>query len=370
VNTQKRKICIITTSLDQGGAERSSAMQSLMFENLGYDVYIVTVLSGVAYKYSGTVFNLGTLKDKNNTMLGRIQRLIAFKKFLSKNKFDIIIDNRPRKQAYIEFIVTKFIYNVPTIYVIHSFEISVAFTPYMWLNKLLYKNEILVAVSKEGANKFKKLYGLKNIHTIYNAFDFKDIYIQSQLDVNDLNLNKYIIYYGRIHDKSKNLKLLLDAYKNSKLNEQDIKLLILGDGEDLKMIKEYSKTLQLDSYIIFKGFVKNPFPYVKNALFTVLSSRSEGFAMVLPESLYLETPVVSVACEAGPKEIIVDGKNGLLTENFNSHELGKAMDRIVFEKELYQRCKFNSRESVEKFSMENIMKDWEKVFDKMNIGQV
>lgn len=361
MSQKKKKICIVTNSLDQGGAERASATQSIIFDSLGYQVFIVTILSGIAYKYAGTIFNLGELKDKNDTFIGRIQRLKEFKIFLKINKFDYIIDNRSRNQAYREIIISKFIYNVPTIYVIHSFEKSVAFTRYKWLNKYLYKNEIMVAVSKGGMQKFKNLFGLNNINTIYNAFDFKDIKEQSKLTVDDLGFRDYIIYYGRIHNKSKNLKLLLDSYKRTNLLKEDIKLLILGNGKDIDLIKDYSKQLHLEKNIVFKEFVTNPFPYVKNALFTVLSSRSEGFAMVLPESLYLETPVVSVDCEAGPKEIIIENQNGILAENYNKIALGEAMNNLVFNKELYLKCKTNAKKSVEKFSIERITKDWEKL---------
>lgn len=360
----KKKICIVVTSLNFGGAERSSATQSVIFSRLGYEVCIVTVQSGVAYKYSGSIFNLGDLKEKKDTFIGRIQRLIKFKRFLKEENFDFIIDNRSRVQAYREFIVSRFIYKTPTIYVIHSFEKSVAFTPYKWLNKLLYRSEIMVSVSKTGMQKFKDLYKLRNSKTIYNAFNFKDIIDQSRLIVDDLSLGKYIIFYGRIHNQSKNLTLLLEAYKSSNLLQQDIKMLILGDGEDLNLIKEYSSHLNLDDGIVFKGFVKNPFPYVKDALFSVLSSRSEGFAMTLPESLCLETPVISVDCKAGPKEIITNHFNGILVENYNAKELGKAMDIFVSNKKLYKKCKANAKQSVEKFSIERIAKDWKKVLNK------
>ncbi|MCF6295420.1 MAG: glycosyltransferase [Flavobacteriaceae bacterium] len=363
----KKKVCLVTSSLNFGGAERSTATQSVMLNNLGYDVIIVTVLSGVAYNYSGTIFNLGELKDKDNTFIGRISRLIQFSKFLKEEKFDFIIDNRSRVQAYREFIISKIIYNAPTIYVIHSFEKNAAFTKHKWLNKLLYKNEMMVAVSKAGMQKFKNLFELKQITTIYNAFDFRYIINQSQLSVDDLGLDKYIIYYGRIHNKAKNLKLLLDAYKRTRLLKEDIKLFILGDGEDLTLIKDYAKQLRLENKVVFKGFINNPYPYVKNALFTVLSSRSEGFAMVIPESLSLETPVVSVNCEAGPKEIIINDYNGLLANNFNSEALGNAMDRLFFDNILYKKCQANAKQSVEKFSIEKITKDWEELLSQKKI---
>ena len=116
-----KKICIIASSLGKGGAEKSSAQLSIMLHNLGYDVFIVTVLSAIDYDYKGTLFNLGQLKNENDSFFGRIKRLFKFRTFLIKNEINVIIDNRSRVLAYREFIISKFIYTVPVIYVIHNF---------------------------------------------------------------------------------------------------------------------------------------------------------------------------------------------------------------------------------------------------------
>ena len=360
----KKKVCIVTASLDNGGAEKAAATQSIMFDSLGFEVFIVTVDSGIAYNYKGTLFDLGNLKKEKDSFVGRIRRLYIFKRFLKRNNIDIIIDNRPRNQWYREFVLTKFIYKCDTIYVIHSFEKTLAFTNYKWLNTFLYKNKRMIAVSKKGAEKFTQLYNLTKVSTIYNAFQFEDIIQQSNEVVDLSNLKNYIIYYGRIHDKAKNLKLLLKAYKLSSLSSQNIKLLVLGDGPDLVEIKDYSSALNIDKNIVFKNFLNNPFPYVKNAIFSVLTSRSEGFAMVLPESMCLGTPVISVDCEAGPKEIIKDSYNGLLVENYNANALAKAMDRFIDDEDLYKKCVKNAALDIGKFSMSEIQEQWKNLILK------
>ena len=101
------------------------------------------------------------------------------------------------------------------------------FNTYKWLNKFLYKNEQLVSVSKEITEKFRKKYNFSSITTIHNGFDFKSIYEKSIEFVPQLN-QQYILFYGRIDDEQKNLKLLLNAYLKSNLPKAKIELLLLG----------------------------------------------------------------------------------------------------------------------------------------------
>ncbi|QXP59910.1 glycosyltransferase [Olleya sp. HaHaR_3_96] len=359
-SNNKKKICIVASSLGKGGAERASAFLSRMLDGLGYEVYIVTILPDVEYKYSGELLNLGDLKQSHS----RLSRLIKFKLFLRQHKFDYIIDNRSRVQAYREFIITKLIYNSPTIYVIHNFKTSKVFTKYTWLNKYLYKNEIMIAVSKEAANKFKNKFNLKSIQTIYNAFAFDEIKKQSLAEKNKLiERDNYIIYYGRLDDYHKNLKLLLQSFKESKLPENNYSLMLLGDGKDLMSIKKYVNQIKLRERVVFKTFEKNPFPFVKHARFMVLSSRFEGFPMVIPEALSIGIPVVSVNCKSGPSEIIKHEYNGLLVENNNVEALANAMNRFIFEEGLYQKCKQNAEKSTVHLSMDIIAKEWSKLLN-------
>ena len=362
IKTNTKKICIVVTCLGGGGAERSSALLSQMLDNLGYDVHIVSVLDKIDYPYKGKLFNLGKLKQKNDTLLGRLNRLLIFKKYLKTNSIDIVIDSRARVQAYREFIITTFIYKLPAIYILHNYNYKKAFTKYSWLNRLLYKNKKMVAVSKAAEKLYKTTYKLNDVSTIYNGFNFEEILKQSNEKVG-VEIENYIIYFGRLDDEHKNLKLLLDAYKISQLPEANVSLLILGSGPDEAMLQEYSKSLNLDDNVVFHGFEKNPYPYIKRALCSVLTSRYEGFPMAIPEALSLNVPVVSVDCKSGPNEIIINSHNGLLVDNYNAELFANALNRMVFDKNLHLHCKSNARESVKALSMANIAKQWQAILN-------
>lgn len=366
MQSNNKKICLVVSSLGKGGAQHAAALQSTVLANLGHDVHIVTIFNEVSYAYSGTLFNLGHYKSATDSVFNRISRLIKFSKYLKRHNFDVIIDHRSRVQSYREFIISKFIYQVLTVYVIHSFEKKIMFPKQDWLSKFLYKNQVMVGVSKGITAHFKMLYKLRNISTIHNAFNFQDIQNRALEIVEDQFLqDAYIIYFGRLDMSSKNLILLIDAYKASKLVDMNIKLLLLGSGADKSMLVSHVARLKLQDYVVFKPQTNNPYPYVKHAKFTVLSSHYEGFPLVLPESLCLGTPVISVDCKSGPNEIIQHKHNGLLVPNYHVNALANAMNSFIFDEALYVTCKKNAAKSVESFAMEQIAKRWEHLLNRI-----
>ena len=161
-----------------------------------------------------------------------------------------------------------------------------------------------------------------------------------------------------MQDDVKQFDKLIEFYAKSELPMKDIRLFILGDGILKQELIALVKILNLEDKIYFKGKVNNPFVYFRQALYTVLSSKHEGFPMVLIESLACSTPVISFDCPSGPSEIIINNENGLLVENQNFDELAKAMNHMVDNKELYLHCKQNAKSSVQRFSIEKIGNQW------------
>jgi glycosyltransferase involved in cell wall biosynthesis len=356
INTNTKKICIVVTCLGGGGAERSSAMLSEMLYDIGHDVHVVTVLDIVDYKYKGKLLNLGKLKAEDDSILGRIKRFKTLKLYLNKYKFDYVIDNRTRIGFIKEFIISKFLYKgIRTIYMVHSFKVENYMNPQVFYGRFLYSKAFkIVAVSDEIKNELEGKYRFGNVVVIHNAtsteiYNFK----------NEMPTSNYILFFGRLDDKVKNITLLLNAYKLSVLKSKSINLKILGDGKDLKKLKQTVLQLNQEDSVQFLPYKSNPYTIVQNAMFTVLTSRYEGFPMVIPESLALGVPVVSVDCKSGPSEIVMNEHNGLLVENHNVQALANAMNRMVADKELYLRCKSNAKSSVAHLSKEAIGRQWQ-----------
>jgi glycosyltransferase involved in cell wall biosynthesis len=358
-----KKICIVTTSLGSGGAERFGGILSQMLFRLNYDVHILTTKNVLDFEYSGKIFNLEIALNGAKSNLKKAQLL---KRYFNDSKFDVIIDNRPRSVFFKEYVIYKYLFKAQKIIpIIHSYNTDNYLPSSPILARILYNNVYrIVCVSKKIKDRIIKGYNFKHVINIYNPIDFETIIEKSNKQVGEKNGTRYILFFGRIHDKSKNLNLLVKAYNNSELMKNNVLLYLLGNGEDVALIKENVKALSLTNYVIFLPFTSNPYPYIKEALFTVLTSRYEGFPLSLIESLACGTPVISVDCNSGPSEVVKHRENGLLVENYNEFALSGAMDELINNQSLYAHLKQNASTSVRHLEINTIAMQWKKIIDR------
>lgn len=363
-NNGTKKILLIGDSFDNGGAEKVHALLSNYFYTQNFEVHNCIFLDKIIYQYSGDLYNLGKIQSSNK-LAQKWLRFKALKSFVDKNNFDFVIDFRMRTSTFQELLLSKFIFPKNTFYTVHSAILDYYLPKNNTAAKLIYDQKSIVSVSKSMKKVIDEKYHFKNSFQIYNPIDFKKIE-QSEVEYQILETN-YILAVGRMNDTIKQFDKLIIAYSKSDLPSKGIKLLFLGEGENKNQLIQLAKELHLNEFIQFKNFVPNPFPYYKNAKFTVLSSKNEGFPNVLIESLATETPVISFDCFSGPNEIIEHKKNGLLVENQNFDAFTNAMNLLADDENLYSDCKTNAKESVRKFDIEIIGQQWLNLF-KNNVS--
>lgn len=349
------KIAIVSTSLGVGGAERFAGLLSFMLSDLGYEVHNITIMEHVDYGYKGKLVNLGELFSKESGILKALKKAKYLANYLSENDIRQVIDNRSRPK-FIREVFTKWIYaNRKVYYMVHSSNSETYFPSFSFGVTYLYKNAAkMVCVSRGIEANIRQKYALDNVTTIYNPIIFPESKAEKPKDAPE----NYLLYFGRLEEKVKNFTLLLNGFSLSKVYENGNKLLIIGDGSDKDFIQSKIKELQLENHVGLLPFQKNILPYIQHARCSVLTSRFEGFPMSLIESLAAGTPVVSVDCETGPREIIQDKYNGLLIENGNETVLANAIKCMFEDEEVYQICKNNSQKSVEHLSLATIAQEW------------
>ncbi len=353
------KVCVIVDSLGKGGAERSSAILSRLFDESGYDVTIISILNVIDYKYKGKLICVDNEIKNGGGFIKKIRKLLYLRSVLNQERFDYIIDSRARPTFVKEYLVSLILYKKEkVVYIIRSGNISLYLSKYTKLAGIIYNKAFcLVGVSQRIVNEIKQEYRFNNVSVIYNSF-YEEDYVVNDRNEYIENKEKYILAYGRIDEKVKNFCFLIEAYVQSVLPKKKIKLMILGEGDDLDLLKEKVKSHNMENNILFKGYSAKPYALVKKALFTTLTSKYEGFPRVILESLAIGVPVVSVDCISGPSEMIINRVNGLLVKQNDLELFTEALNEMILNKELYSTCKQKAKKSVHKFSHTIIKKEW------------
>lgn len=292
--------------------------------------------------------------------------IYAYKKFINEHKFDLIVNNNVYlnvDRIYFENKITKNYYvnfhNSPN-EIFNRKEYS-SVLPL----KKIYSMVKLLSVSNGIADELVKFNGFENhkVQTIYNPFDFADLECKSKLgDVDSLPEN-YIVTVSTLTER-KRVERAIKAMPLIISSHDNMKLLILGEGHLFHKLSSLVQKLKIEDHVVFLGFQKNPYFYIKNADLLMLTSDSEGLPTVIIESLILGTPVVSTDCPTGPNEILREWGDACLvpiseeySEDSIIKELAYKAIRILNQKNSIQEVK--NKAGLERFDSKVIAQEWE-----------
>lgn len=164
----------------------------------------------------------------------------------------------------------------------------------------IYLAKPCVAVSKGVESDFIEIFGSKSrITTIYNPIDVEQVVSTANEYIPDI-AKPYIVNVGKFKQQKRH-DILIKAYAKADVQE---KLVLVGTGELLEASKKLVKDLGIEDKVIFTGFQKNPYPYIKHAKLMVVSSDFEGFSIAILEALALGTPIISTDCPSGSSEVL------------------------------------------------------------------
>lgn len=168
---------------------------------------------------------------------------------------------------------------------------------------------------------------------------------------------KVVLAVGHLRNV-KGFDMLLEAWAQVTEAMPDWILKIVGDGEDRALLTEFIEKNDLADSVELVGVTDNISEYYKEAELFCLSSRHEGFSMVLLEALAFGLPVVSFDCETGPAEILENTGSILVPEN-NVNNLALSLIKLMKDSKQRKSISLKSKEKAKTYQPEKIIPQWE-----------
>ena len=179
-------------------------------------------------------------------------------------------------------------------------------------------------------------------------------------DVHSSQNSKTVISVGR-YDPVKGFDMLIDAWAIVSNTHPDWRLKIVGPGDRTPYVEQV-KRLELEQYVSCMGASNRIYDEMAEASFYVLSSRSEGFGLVLVEAMAVGLPCVAFSCSPGPRDIVSDNIDGMLVEKNDVHKLAEAILFLIEHDEKRQEYAAQAKINSERYRVENIMQKWITIF--------
>lgn len=174
---------------------------------------------------------------------------------------------------------------------------------------------------------------------------------------------KRVICAGR-YAPQKGYDLLMDAWRQLAYHYSDWQLYIFGNG-DRSPYQKIVNRLGLGNSVHLMNATQDIVDEFTQSSIYVMSSRFEGFGLVLAEAMACGLPCISFDCPHGPRDIIRNGEDGLLVENGNIQALAHALERLMADEELRQAMGQRATKNIIRYSPDAIMKQWTKLFNKI-----
>ena len=219
------------------------------------------------------------------------------------------------------------------------------------MDKLVGQLDALVLLTQHDADSWS---GLTRTVVIPNSLPF---FPEKPSTCNQ----KQVIFVGRLNEQ-KGLEYLVKTWEHVHQKHKDWILQIYGDGDQRDLLHRLIREAKMEDTVIVNQPTRQIMDrYLESSIF-LLTSRFEGFGMVLIEAMACGVPVVSFDCPWGPADIIKNGEDGFLVGYLNTIEAAEKVVQLIESPELRKKMGIRARENVQRYSRNTVMKQWIDLF--------
>lgn len=345
------------------------------FKKKGYEIHVASkgnmVIPFIDKKYYVN-FERSPFKASNCIAYKQLNRII------NENDYDLIHCHTPIGAALTRFSArnarakgTKVLY---TAHGLHFFKGAplknwLLYYPIeKWLSRY---TDCLITINKEDYNtvisKRFKAKEIKMVHGVgVDLSKFEPQTIEKRLQIRkeyEYKEDDFILFYAAELNENKHQDLLINVIRNLKKKKvPNIKLLLAGTGALESKYKKQAKELGLDSNIEFLGFRSDIQNLLNLSDIAVASSRREGLPVNVMEAMATGLPLV-VTNVRGHRDLVINGENGYVIELDNIEEFADSIDKLYRNDMLRSRFARKGIEFVQKYSLENVLKEMEEIYE-------
>ncbi len=374
------KIVYCLYSLWGGGINRVTATKVNYWASKGHEVTILTTdydNQGSFFPLDDRIevidFNLRYCDDFNCSLWQRFSRTITkmwkhyklMKVFIREKHPDVIVTTHLVITGFLPFIKDKSIkiQELHSSFYLYRYLRPIKKHTLRWFlvrfyeirNSLLMKSFDAVVSLTE---KDKSLRGRpKNMEVIHNPIHIEKKGKATLESKNVLALGRYT--------EEKDFSSLLDIWTMVVKSCSNWHLTIAGQGYLKKELEQKIKDLKIESFVTLLNEQKDVQSLYLNSSIYVMTSRFEGFGMVLAEAQHFGIPSISYDCLCGPSDIITDGKDGFLIKPNDKETFVKRLIQLMRNEDLRKQMGTKAKEASKRFDVETIMPQWKILFNKL-----
>lgn len=341
------KITFITDTMHPGGSERVISVLANSFSSI-YPVEIVCLRGNTSFYKLNNGITLTCLETECGDSWGK--------------KFYWLFKNIKSDSLVIAFMVNVYIFVLAALFfrkvkiiVSERNDPTAHILPVRIIRKLLiWRAQRLVVQTQDIANYFPRLLHQK-IDIVYNPISENYEWRSGLTSVKE----KVIVNIGRLSPQ-KNHKMLINAFSAVSAKYPEYQLHIYGEGEIQAETEAYIRAKGLEGKAILKGKSNKLGDILPKAEIFALSSDYEGMSNALIEAMYVGVPVITTAV-SGTKELIENGRNGLIVSVGDEKAFTDALMRLVDDEKLREKFSQEEVQIIEKVQPSIIFEKWNKI---------
>jgi GalNAc-alpha-(1->4)-GalNAc-alpha-(1->3)-diNAcBac-PP-undecaprenol alpha-1,4-N-acetyl-D-galactosaminyltransferase len=343
MESNKKKICLISPSLQMGGLERAMSNLGNYFNAKGYKVYYVvlykferfyTLDNGIELIEPGFRYNM-------SKPLYYLKLIGYIRKTVKSIGPDTVLSFGDYHNALVLFSLKGL--KIP-VYVSDRSSPDKDFGKILTMfKKWTYKSSAgIIAQTQRAADQKLKMLG-KNINITIIPNTIREIKLY------DIPRKDRILGVGR-HHKVKGFDRLINAYA---LLDTPWQLVLAGGrGPETENLKQLVRDRNIEDKVVFLGEIKEIDKVYAEAGIFCLTSRSEGFPNALCEAMAAGLPGVSFDIVAGPADIITNGKNGILVQDGDIDGFARQLQTLISDMDYRRRLGNEASKLQDELSLE------------------